>query len=104
MLWILLSKKYQFLIVEVGLILARRANYMDCYNSNLSEWIGSISTIVSIALSIISMVNSCITENKTSKILEDIKQQNTRLVDMINYTLGKDNYDDNNINSLKVKK
>ena len=31
MLWILLSKKYQFLIVEVGLILARRANYMDCY-------------------------------------------------------------------------
>ena len=73
-------------------------------NSNLSEWIGIISTIVSIALSIISMVNSCITENKTSKILEDIKQQNTRLVDMINYTLGKDNYDDNNINSLKVKK
>ena len=33
MLWILLSKKYQFLILEVGLILARRANYMDCYNS-----------------------------------------------------------------------
>ena len=32
MLWILLSKKYQFLIVEVGLILARRANYMDCYS------------------------------------------------------------------------
>ena len=36
MLWILLSKKYQFLIVEVGLILARRANYMDCYKKSIA--------------------------------------------------------------------
>lgn len=98
-----MSVKWSYFFASLAIIACIFSSVVYLTNVNLSEWIGSISTIVSIALSIISMVNSCITESKTSKILEDIKQQNARLVDMINHTLGKDNYDDNNINSLKSK-
>jgi len=69
-------------------------------NLRAAEMIGSISTIISIALSIISMINSCVTEDKTSKTLEKIKSQNKSLVDMINNTLSKENYEKANIESL----
>lgn len=69
-------------------------------HENFSEIIGCVSTIVSIALSIISMYTSYVTENKTEKTLDEIKDNNKTLVNMIHCQLSQDNYDEENIKDL----
>lgn len=71
---------------------------MDSPRSNV---IGIISTILSIILGVVSIIYTYISGKETMNVLEEIKRQNSRLVDKINYELSKDNYNDKNIEYIR---
>lgn len=61
------------------------------------------ASIISIILAIVSIVYTCKTNKNTEKLLDDIRRQNNKLVDKINYELSKDNYDEVNIAHLRKR-
>jgi amino acid permease len=92
--------KWSYLFAVIAVVSCVISSVLYFFKHETAEAIGCISTIISIALSIISMINSCVTEKKTSETLNDIINQNTKLVEMINHQLSKDNYDKRNLESL----
>lgn len=91
---------WSYILAILGLICAAIAACLYACCFQVSEIISSISTIISIVLSIVSIHTAYITEKKTGKTLEEIKNNNKTLVNMINHSLSADNYDEHNIKSL----
>lgn len=97
----MMKLKWSYIFAVFALICAVLSAYLYVSCSNVSEIIGSISTIISIILSIVSMHTSYVTEKKTDETLSEIKENNRTLVAMIRYFLSADNYNEENIESLK---
>lgn len=93
--------KWSYIFAFVALICALVSAYLYVSYGYVSEIISSISTVISIVLSIVSIHTSYVTEKKTDGTLNEIKENNRALVEMINHFLSVDNYDEENIRSLK---
>lgn len=70
------------------------------FNDDLASLLGNISTVISIILAISSFIYSFISGEQTLKLLDEIRAQNSSLVDRINFELSKDNYDKKNIENI----
>lgn len=92
---------YIWLLGICGLFLSTLALYIGLKNKDLANSIGIISTIISILLAVISGVYTLVSGEKTLRYLDEIKKQNSDLIDRLNYELSKENFGKNNIENIK---
>ena len=97
-----LIKSTRFLAI-IGIICAFISAILLYANNSYTDAIGIISTIISIILGFVSIVYTYTSGESTIKALDEIRIENRRLVDKINYELCKDNYNEVNIESLSKK-
>lgn len=64
---------------------------------------GAIATMLSILLAYISIRYTQKTNDESQAVLQDIREQNSKLVDKINLELRKNNFNDSNIASIEKK-
>lgn len=90
-----------YVIAGIGLALSVVSAFLYLIDCNWSNAISAVSTIISIALGLVSIVYTYISGKETMETLEEIKRQNSKLVDKINYEISKDNYNERNIEYIK---
>ena len=75
---------------------------MLCIDRNVSSFVGTISTIVSIVLGMMSFIYSYVSGKQTLEYLNEIKEENDKLVERLNYELSKENYGDKNVENIDM--
>ncbi len=83
-----------FILTGIGLLIALASAILFFVGNDIAGAVGIISTIVSIVLSAISMAYTYISGVQTLKTIQDLKNQNNRLVKKINRENSKDNYNE----------
>lgn len=89
-----------YFVGGIGLVAAILPIIFHHIFADYSQLLSSISTIISIALGVVSMAYSCYSSVKTDKTLTAIKENNDALVEKIKYELSKENYGKKNIESV----
>lgn len=95
--------KFCRVVVIIGLFITFLSAILLLTNGKYSEFVGIVSTIISIVLGFVSIVYTYISGQDTLKTLNEIRNENSKLVEKINYELSKNNYDETNINTLLKK-
>lgn len=90
-----------YVFAGIGMILALLSAILYMFNNDWTSAVGVVSTIISIVMGMVSIVYTYVSGKETMTALEEIKKQNSRLVDKINYELSKNNYNEENIEYIR---
>lgn len=100
--------KGAFVVALVGILLSTVSVVLMIFGNCWSDILGYASTVISIVLGLVSIVYTYKSGEETlmmfdeiKGILKETKDQNRRLVEKINYELSKENYDKENIDSIR---
>ena len=100
--------KFLYFFASVGILAGLVAAGLFVAGGNGSEAMSTFATAVSIILGVASIIYSLIANEssaranqETLKILDEIKEQNRRLVEKIHKELSKDNFNEQNIEYLR---
>lgn len=93
--------KIVYIFAGVGIAFAMISAVLYLIGCDWSNALGAFSTVISIVLGLVSIVYTYVSGREMQITLDEIKKQNSRLVDKINYELSKDNYNEKNIEYIK---
>ena len=85
----------------VSVLFAMASAILFLIGCDYSGAVGVFSTIISTVLSVVSILYTYISGNKTIKLMDDITRQHKTLVGKVQSDLVKDNFDEENIENLR---
>ena len=95
---------YRIILVLIFLFAFALSVFLLVDYSQKQDWysvLGVVATIMSVALSLFSIDYTCRTNEKTSELLDTIRNQNKKLVDKINTSQVCNNFGDNNLEYIR---
>jgi len=90
-------------LAAAGCVLSVVATIPSVAAQNWTGAAGSIATLLSILLAVVSIFYTYRTNEDTKRLLSDIREQNESMVERINLELRKGNFGRQNIESLEEK-
>ena len=93
--------KAVYIIAVTGLVCAVAAAIFFFLGCSWTDAIGAIATVISIVLGVVSIVYTYVSGKETMHVLNEIRKENLKLVEKINYELSKSNFNEENINNIR---
>lgn len=90
-----------YVVAIFGIVGVIVSAYQYGQNNDWTNLIGSISTIVSIVLGIVSIAYTYVSGQETIDAINQINSHHTRLVEKINSDLAKGNLDEENLKYIR---
>jgi cell shape-determining protein MreC len=97
-----MKNKIILLLIIGGLAIILALLSLSC-GLQFADVFGTISTITSIFLSVVAMLYTFLSGERTLSLLNQIETQNNKLVAKINQDLLRDAYDENSIEAARKK-